>query len=62
MTGLYGKPYRLVFYDLLVNGFFIQSLIKVVTYDDSEDRKDYGVDSIVKSIVDNKNLGNGSIL
>jgi polysaccharide deacetylase family sporulation protein PdaB len=29
---------------------------------DSEDWKDYGVDSIVKSVVDNKNLGNGSII
>ena len=29
---------------------------------DSEDWKDYGVESIIKSVVDNKNLGNGSII
>lgn len=30
--------------------------------DDSEDWKDYGTKSIIKSVVDNKNLGNGSII
>ena len=29
---------------------------------DSEDWKDYGVDSIIKSVVENKHLGNGSII
>lgn len=29
---------------------------------DSEDWKDYGTNSIIKSVVDNKNLGNGSII
>lgn len=29
---------------------------------DSEDWKDYGVDSIIKSVLDNKSLGNGSII
>ncbi len=29
---------------------------------DSEDWKDYGTDSIIKSVVDNKHLGNGSII
>lgn len=29
---------------------------------DSEDWKDYGVDNIIKSVVDNKHLGNGSII
>jgi peptidoglycan/xylan/chitin deacetylase (PgdA/CDA1 family) len=35
---------------------------KVVWDVDSEDWKDYGADSIIKSVVDNKNLGNGSII
>lgn len=29
---------------------------------DSEDWKDYGADSIIKAVVDNKHLGNGSII
>lgn len=33
-----------------------------VVYVDSYDLKDYGVDSIIKSVVENKNLGNGSII
>lgn len=35
---------------------------KVVWDVDSLDWKDYGVDSIIKMVVDNKHLGNGSII
>lgn len=35
---------------------------KSVAYIDSLDWKDYGVDSIYKSTVENKHLGNGSII
>ncbi len=41
---------------------FTNTAFKVVAYGDSEDWKDYGTDSIIKSVVDNKHLGNGSII
>jgi Predicted xylanase/chitin deacetylase len=35
---------------------------KVIAYDDSLDWKDYGTTSIIKEVVQNKHLGNGSII
>ncbi len=43
--------------EILINPSF-----QVVAYGDSLDWKDYGVDSIIKMVVKNQNLGNGSII
>lgn len=36
--------------------------IYIVTNDDSLDWKDYGVDSIINTVLNHKHLGNGSII
>lgn len=41
---------------------FINTLFSVVSQVDSLDWKDYGVDSIIKTVCEHKNLQNGSII
>lgn len=41
--------------------YFILCLISI-TSDDSLDWKDYGADSIIKTVTEHKHLGNGSII
>ena len=47
----------LIYHQTLINTGF-----KVVAYGDSLDWKDYGVDGIINKTVNNKKLGNGSII
>ena len=41
---------------------FLRSYRYIVSLVDSLDWKDYGVDNIIKTVLENKNLGNGSII
>lgn len=50
----------------IINSIFfltqLSSLFQFVTYRDSLDWKNYGIDSIINTVINHKHLGNGSIV
>ncbi len=47
---------------LIHSAFFVRKNFTFIYGDDSLDWKDYGVDSIIKTVTEHKNLQNGSII
>ena len=47
---------------LIYSAFFVRKNFTFIYGDDSLDWKDYGVDSIIKTVTEHKNLQNGSII
>ena len=50
-----------IFYGQFHGGHYIFPLFLSISNADSFDRKDYGVDSIIKMVTEHKHLGSGSI-
>ena len=51
-----------IFYGQFCDCYYIFPLFLFVSNADSLDWKDYGVDSIIKTVTEHKHLGNGSII